>query len=129
MHQLKRALATVAVLATAGSLSGCLIAVAAAGTGAYLYATSDHEGLIKMTYKEAKKEIPKAMEANGIIVSDWTDGEAKGVVRGVYETDTDVRVEYSVETEKTTRVNIRVGNFGNSELELAIFTTLQEAAK
>ncbi|MFG0256527.1 MAG: DUF3568 family protein [Phycisphaerales bacterium JB043] len=108
------------------SLSGCVVAVAAAGTGAYLYATSDHEGLVEMTLEQARTRVPQAMKSNEIVVSDWEHNEASGFVRGVHDVDTNVRVDYSYDSETTTRVKIRVGAYGNADLELAIFKSLQE---
>ncbi|MHC4975887.1 MAG: DUF3568 family protein [Planctomycetota bacterium] len=128
MNNYTRALLSVILACCLLALSGCVVAVAAAGTGAYLYATSDHEGLVEMTYEEAQTRVPNAMRDNAVTVSDWEHSTATGFVRGIVDNDTDVRVEYRYESESTTHVKIRVGAYGNADLELAIFKSLQEGS-
>lgn len=108
------------------SLSGCFVAaVAAVGTGAYLYAESDHEGLIDRPVEIVKEEIPIVFASHNITLTREDHRDSYGFFYGDTASGTNISIKYEAITDLTTKIQIRVGNFGNTELELELFQAIR----
>lgn len=110
------------------SLSGCLALVAGAGAGAagVVYVKGKLEDEVQAPVPEVHEATVKALkDLNMPIVVDRADS-LTGEVKSKLADGKDVTIELERETQKTTKVGIRVGMVGDEKQSLEILDQIKK---
>jgi hypothetical protein len=111
-----------ALLGTLAATSGCVAVVAGAGAGAAVaYVRGDLDGTVNAGFNQAVRAASAAIgDLKFARVTEKKDAmQAIIVARNAADKRIEIRVEEA--GEKTSKVKIRVGVFGDESLSMAIF--------
>jgi PDZ domain-containing secreted protein len=123
-----RSIVCSSLLLTVAMLAGCWAAVAAGGAaaGTYVYLQGKLESSEQATLDKAHAAALAAVkELEFELKSDRKDAVEGRVVAEKADGD-DITISLKRETEKTTKVTIRVGTFGNESLSTLILETMRK---
>ena len=105
--------------------SGCLVAAAgaAAGTVAYVKGDTDAivDGNVEQTFAAAKAAMD---ELKMPLLASYSSGQ-EAHVEARHGTDNKVTVNITGQTEKASKVSIRVGTFGNDSVSLQVLEKIK----
>src|SRR5947207_241390 len=127
MRFLRPLLFSIPLVALMLSQSGCLIAAAAAGTGAGVaYVKGKTEAVLDADPRAIADATVQAMKDLDIAMVSREAGEAESTVVGRTAKDTKIEVTAKAETTKTSRIYIRVGVFGDDPLQAKLLGKIKE---
>jgi phage tail sheath gpL-like len=113
-------------VALTATQSGCLIAAAAAGTGAAVaYVKGDTEAVVEHTPQQVT-DAAKAVAADmklAVVTAEATGFDGKMLARTADDTKVDVTVKSVGET--SSKVMVRVGTFGDEAMQNAILAKIK----
>lgn len=127
MNGIARLALLVATFALAAGLGGCLlVAAGAAGVGGYAYATGaltvrEETGFERV--HEASERAVEALEFRNLVV---TKDALESTLECEQGDGTDVRIGLSRETDKVTKISIRVGVFGDEARSLQVLEAIRK---
>jgi len=120
-------LGLIAILAALPVLPGCLVlAVGAAGAGGAFYVTGDLEATIEATPKQIIAAAEKAFREMDFATISASAGEVDGKAIARTSTDKKVTVTTKFKSEKTSKLSIRIGIFGDETLSRTIFEKIKK---
>ena len=127
-RQLKNLSLGVMVVLAVAALSGCVaFAVgAAAGAGGYGYVKGSLQKNYDNTVTELHKASLKALKALDIEKSDEELNRHSSYIKGMYQNDKKVKVTITALTEKSSKLEIRVGLFGDKSLSEMILSDIEK---
>jgi hypothetical protein len=118
MRPLRAVLFTIPLLALMFSQTGCLLAAAAAGTGAGVaYVKGKTVEVVDADPVQIADAAEATMRELGIAVISREASKVDAKIKGRTARDTSVDVTAKAETEKTSKVYVRVGVFGDDPLQ------------
>lgn len=106
--------------------SGCIAvaAGAAAGTGVF-YAKGSLEGHLDAAVKASSAAAEAVLKEMNITVVSTTADDLTGVIEARTAENTRVRINFNSVTANTTRINIRIGVFGNQAMSMSIYERIK----
>lgn len=109
------------------SFSGCfaLLLGAAAGAGATAWANGDLEANLDVNVERAHSAAVKGLKRLELPVTTDLKDKHNAKVRSKYSDGKDVTVDIQAVTERTCRIKIRVGVFGDQARSEAIMTSIK----
>ncbi|MCC6552064.1 MAG: DUF3568 family protein [Polyangiaceae bacterium] len=124
-----RALALLLAALAPAALSGCLGAAAAGaavGVGTYAYVKGDLNATVQAPLDKTWEATNDALADLGLIVKERTIDAFAGRIEASQVEGGDVRIRLEPAGPKATKVNIRVGTFGDEGRSRAILEEIQE---
>lgn len=112
-------------LACASALPGCLLAAAGAGAAGAAYVMGDLEGTVNGTPQkvvDVSKEVLEEKELRDV------HGDATGVdgsASGRMASETKIEIHVNRRDEKTCKISIRVGTFGDEKLSQELYDRIR----
>ena len=118
-------LAVVALIATVTLSSGCVAAGAGAGA-AVSYMRGDLDATLKANYDHSVRAVEKAVEQLKLAKVSEEKNALKAVI--ITRNAADVKIELHIErlADDATKLKIRVGTFGNDELQLEVLDRVKK---
>ncbi len=120
-------LAVVALIATVMLSSGCFAVAAGAGAGAAVaYVRGDLDATLKADYDHSVRAVEKAVEQLKLAKVSEEKNALKAVI--ITRNAADVKIELHIErlADDATKLKIRVGTFGNDELQLEVLDRVKK---
>ena len=109
------------------SQSGCLLAVAAAGTGAgVMYVKGKTTDMVDADPRAVADATVQAMKDLDIAVVSHDATGVDATVVGRTARDTRIQVTAKVETDKTTKIFVRAGVFGDDALQSRLIDKIRD---
>ncbi len=127
-RQLKNLCLVVMVVLAASALSGCVaLAVgAAAGVGGYGYVKGSLEKNYDNTVTQLHKASLKALRALKITKEDEELNRHSSYIKGLSQNEKKVKVTITALTERSSKLVIRVGIFGDQSLSEMILSEIEK---
>ena len=109
------------------SQSGCLIAAAAAGTGATVaYVRGDSEASLDADPKQVAEASERVLKSMDVAVLSKETSSLDCKVIGRTARDAKITIVAKAETDKVSRVSVRVGTFGDSAMQSSVLSKIRE---
>jgi hypothetical protein len=106
--------------------TGCLIAAAAAGTGATVaYVRGDLEATLDADPKQVAEASERALKGMDVAVLSRETSSLDSKVTARTARDAKITIVAKAETSKVSHVSIRVGTFGDSAMQASILEKIQ----
>ena len=107
------------------SQSGCLVAAAGAAAGTVAYVKGDLGAIVDGNVEQTFAAAKAAVEELGMpILTAYSSGQ-EGHVEARHGTDNKVTVNITGQTEKASKVSIRVGTFGNESVSQQVLDKIK----
>ena len=120
-------LGLIAILAALPVLSGCLVlAVGAAGAGGAFYLTGDLEATIEARPEQIIAATEKAFREMDFATVSASASEVDGKAIARTATDKKITVTTKFKSEKTSKLSIRIGIFGDETLSRMILEKIKK---
>ena len=120
-------LAGAALIATVMLSSGCFAVAAGAGAGAAVaYVRGDLDATLKANYDKSVRAVEKAIDQLKLAKVSEEKNALKAVI--ITRNAADVKIEMHIErlADDATKLKIRVGTFGNDELQLEVLDRVKK---
>ena len=106
-------------------LSGCVAVVAGgAAVGTVAYIRGDSKAVVDADLESVRAVAKATMEDLGLVMINADADKTSAVFNSRNAQDTKIGVQLEVLTEKTTRISVRYGFFGNEEQSSRILTEI-----
>jgi hypothetical protein len=125
-----RALAPLSAVVLAAAASGCLAAAGAgalAAAGTYAYERGNLHTTIDAPIEDVYRATTAALEQMQLPVTDSAQDAFGARLTATQTQGGDVKIEMARESDKTTRVSVRVGTFGDEQKSRVILQRIREA--
>jgi hypothetical protein len=105
---------------------GCLLAAAGAGAGGAVYVMGDVEEVLSAPTEKVAKASVKALEALKLTVVSEAASALEGKVIGWTSDDKKITITMKREGDKSTKISIRIGTFGDEARSLQILDEIKK---
>ena len=128
LKYIKQFTVVIMLSALAVSQSGCfaLLAGAAAGAGTLAWANGDLEYNFDSSVSEVHDATLKALRKTGLVVAQDVNDKHNAKLKSSYADGKDVNISISALTEKSSKIQIRVGVFGDRARSEALLNTIEK---
>ncbi len=121
------AITATALTLTSLPLAGCLAVAAAAGAGAGVaYVQGDLEATLEGSVERVAKATERALDDLKINVISGGASKLDAHYKARTAEDKSVNIRITTETEKTSKISIRIGTFGDEAMSRRILDEIKE---
>lgn len=127
-NKIKQAVALLFLSATVVTQSGCfaLLVGAAAGAGTIAFVNGDLEYNFDASVEQVHSASVRALRKLGLPVSQDVNDTHNAKIKSTYADGKDISITITALTEKSSKIQIRVGTFGDQVRSESILTTIQK---
>ena len=129
MHnKIKQVMALIFLSAVVVTQSGCfgLLVGAAAGAGTFAFVNGDLEYNVDASVEQAHSASIRALRKLAVPVKQDVHDQHNAKIKSAYADGKDISISITALTEKSSKIQIRVGVFGDQTRSESILNTIQK---